>query len=352
MKNCGTSMNSITADCKIEISVKGRWMSVPAFSLAGNTIIVTGSWLKLAVVHDEQWLENALEDPELCVRLLKEQVSHGLRADIFTFAQPPPDTAPKYSYYMNRDSLAAIRLTRFKDWWENLPQESRKNVRRSQKRGVVVSVKEFDDDVISGIVEINNESPFRQGRRFTHYGKSCDQVKKDHSAFLDRCDFICAHVGDELIGFLKLVYRGQVASVLQLLSKASHHDKKPANALIAKAVELCEAKRVSCLTYGMFNYGNKRDSSIREFKIRNGFEEILVPRFYVPLTLKGKIALKLNLHRGLLEILPEDVIRLAVGLRTKVLHVRQSISRCSSMLERPNSDRQTGCSNPPAGSNF
>ena len=54
---------------------------------------------------------------------------------------------------------------------------------------------------------------------------------------------------------------------------ASHQDSRPTNALLAKAVELCEAKGVSCLIYGQFNYGNKRDNPLREFKIRCGFTE-------------------------------------------------------------------------------
>ena len=87
---------------------------------------------------------------------------------------------------------------------------------------------------------------------------------------------------------MKIVYRGDVASILQMLSRASHHDKRPANALIAKAVELCEAKGISYLTYGMFNYGNKRASSLRDFKIRNGFEEILVPQILRPLDEMGE----------------------------------------------------------------
>ena len=61
-------------------------------------------------------------------------------------------------------------------------------------------------------------------------------------------------------------------------------DKRPANALIAKMVEVCEAKGISHLIYGLYNYGNKRNSSLLEFKIRNGFEEFLVPRYYIPLT--------------------------------------------------------------------
>ena len=93
--------------------------------------------------------------------------------------------------------------------------------------------------MVRGIVEINNESPLRQGRRFPHFGKSFEEVKKDYSSFLDRSDFICANHGAELIGILKVVYRGDIASILQLLVKSRHQDKRPANALLAKAMEIC-----------------------------------------------------------------------------------------------------------------
>src|SRR5258708_22987998 len=118
---------------------------------------------------------------------------------------------------------------------------------------------------------VNNDSSMRQGRPNAHYGKGFDEVKKDHSSFIDRSDFVCAYLGNELIGFLKVVYRGEVASILNLAAKPTHYDKRPANALVANAVELCEAKGVSYLTYGMFNYGNKRESPLQEFKSRNGF---------------------------------------------------------------------------------
>lgn len=344
-------MTQPVADGKTEISVKGAWVKVPALQVNRTTIVVQGSWLKVASIHDEAWLETELEDPELCVKRLREQEPRGLRADIFTFTQKLPATSPKYAYPVEWDSVAAIPLNSFQDWWEKLPQESRKNVRRSQKRGVVVKVKEFDDDVTRGIVEVNNDSPVRQGRRFTHYGKSFAQVKKDHSSFLDRSDFICAYSGNEFIGFLKIVYRGEIASILQLLAKASHYDERPTNALIAKAVELCGVRKISYLTYGLFNYGNKQNSSVVDFKVRNGFQEILVPRFYVPLTRWGTLCLKLKLHRGLLGILPHRVITLGLNARAKWYNFRQSTGRCSSTVERPNSNRQMGCSIPPAGSN-
>lgn len=334
----------------IEMSVKGEWITVPAMEFDGKAIIARGKWLRIARVHDEEWLETELRNPEGCIKRLKERTSP-IRADIFTFTQNPSSVAPKYSYPMEDESVAAIPLDTFKNWWEKLPQETRKNVRRSQKRGVVIEVKKFDADVIAGISDVNNDSPTRQRERNIYYGRSLDQVKKDYCSFADRSDFICAYVEKEMVGFLKLVYRGDVASILNLTPKASHSDKRPSNALIAKAVELCEARRVSYITYGKFNYGNKGPDQLREFKTRNGFEEILPPRYYIPLTNWGRICFALKLHRGLLGLLPQRVIRAALRARERWYDFRHSISRCSSMSERPNCDRQMERSNPPAGSN-
>ena len=335
----------------IEISVKGKWVRVPALHVNGRAIIVRGKWVKKAIIDAEEWLESEIDDPELCIRKLQEQRSHALRADIFTFSQKVPAISPKYGYPMEWQSVAAVRVTNFKDWWDKLPQETRKNVRRSQKRGVVVSVKTFDDELINGIIDVNNDSAVRQNLPFAHYGKTFEQVRRDQSTFLNRSEFICAYLQSEMIGFVKIVYRGEVASILQILPRASHYDKRPANALIAKAVELCEVRGISYLTYGMFNYGNKRDSSLLEFKIRNGFDEILVPKFYVPLTLWGSFCLRMKLHRGLLGVLPPRAITVAVRARARWYDLKQRISRCSSMSERSTCNRQMGRSNPPAGSN-
>jgi hypothetical protein len=310
-------------DNSSEIYVRGNWVRVPALAVDSKTIVVSGSRLKIASIRSEEWLETDLEDPERCVKMLKEQRAHGLRADIFTFTQKPPATSPKYKYPVEWDSVAVARLPSFKEWWESLPQESRKNTRRSQKRGVVIAVRPFDDDLISGLVTLNNDNPVRQGRRNAQFGKTFDQVKKDYSSFQDRSDFICAYFEDELIGFLKIVYRGKVASILNLTPSVRHFDKRPTNALVTKAFERCAENGVSYVTYGLFNYGNKRDSPLREFKIRNGFEEMLMPRYYVPLTSWGKLCMKAKFHRGLLGILPHNVIMLGINLRAKWYSLNQ-----------------------------
>jgi hypothetical protein len=87
------------------------------------------------------------------------------------------------------------------------------------------------------------------------------------------------------------------------------------NALIAKAVELCEQKGVSHLIYGQFIYGNNRKSSFLEFKRRNGFEQVNFPRYYIPLTLKGEVFIRLRLYRGLNGLIPEPLLRPLLSFR-------------------------------------
>lgn len=340
----GGMMNSI------EVSIKGKWSRVPALTVDGKNIVVKGRWIRKAIVDAEEWQEDEVRDPESFVRELQQRRS-ALRADMFTFSQKLPNTSPQYSYPMEWQSVAAVSTEKFSRWWDELPQTTRKNVRRSEKRAVVIEVKSLDDELIRAIIGVNNDSPVRQRVPFSHYGKTFDQVKKDQSSFLDRSDYICAYVGNELIGFLKLVYRGNIASILQLLPRASEQDRRPANALLAKAVELCAARGLAYLTYGLFNYGNKQDSPLREFKVRNGFSEILVPRYYVPITMLGALSIKTGLHRGLLGILPHRVITAGVNARAVWYDIKQKMSRCSSMSERPNCNRQMECSNPSAGSN-
>jgi hypothetical protein len=336
----------------IEISIKGKWVTVPALYINENAIIVKGRWLKKAIVNAEEWQENEIDNPEAYIGTLRDRKSHRIEADIFTFSQKPTETAKKYNYPIEFDSVAVASTRNFQAWWDRLPQESRKNVRRAQKRGVVVTVKELDDELYKELIDLNDDSPVRQGKAYTHYGKSLEQVKKDQESFWGRRELIWAHADGQLVGFMKLVYRGDSASILHLIPRMSQQDKRPANALMAKAVEVCAAKGISLLVYGMFNYGNKRESSLKEFKIRNGFEEILVPRYYVPLSLKGQIAMRLGLHRGMVGVLPARAITLGNQARAMFYSFKSLISRCSSMAERPNRNRQTGCSNPPAGSSI
>jgi len=301
----------------VEMRVKGRWVSVPVIEVNGDQLTTRGKWLRIARIRGEEMRAKELDNPEVYLTALRNDKDRILKADIFSFAQKLPATQPKYPYPIEWESVAAIPLVSFKQWWEGLPQESRKNVRRSQKRGVMIRVDEFDDKLIEGIRGVNDDSPMRQGMKNAYYGLTPEETRKRYSEFVGRCDFICAYVGEEMIGFLHLVYCGHVAAILNLTPKPSHFDKRPSNALVAKAVEICEARGISHITYGLYNYGNKRDSPLREFKIRNGFKEILLPRYFVPITNWGRLCMKARLHRGLIGNLPSSVI--SAGIRARSL---------------------------------
>jgi hypothetical protein len=275
--------------------------------------MITGKWIKTAEIKDEGVVQGVtVEDPSLFITKLKESK---LEADVFTFAQRPPEITPKYHYHWESDNWAAISTACFSDWWEKLPQESRKNVRRAAKRGVVVKIVRFDDDLVKGVHRIYNQTPVRDGRLFWHFGKDFETVRRELATYLDRSEFIGAYWNEELIGFLKMVYVDHVATVFHIISMNEHHDKRPSNALLAKAAEVCERKGISHLIYTKFVYGNKRQSSLLEFKRRNGFEQVNFPRYYVPLTLRGEVFVRLRLYRGLSGLIPEPILQPLLSFR-------------------------------------
>jgi hypothetical protein len=298
----------------IEIRVKGKPVFVPSVQIGGRTVITAGKWLKVASVQDEDLLEGeTVADPASFVLQLKKS---GLHADIFTFAQKLPVTTPKYKYHLEWDNLAAIPITTFSDWWEKRVESSvRRAVRKAAKSGVVVKLVELDDDLVKGIVNINNESPVRQGKPFWHFQKSFDAVKRENSTYAQRNAFLAAYHQDELIGFIRMTYVDRCASVIQLLTLMKHFDKRTANALVAKAVEICEKMGISHLLYCNYIY-NDSESSLTEFKRRNGFEMVLLPRYYIPLTPRGKIALRLGLHRGLVHRIPKPLLMQLLKMRS------------------------------------
>jgi hypothetical protein len=105
-----------------------------------------------------------------------------------------------------------------------------------------------------------------------------------------------------MIGFIMLGNAGNYGITGQIISKLKYRDKVTNNALIGKAVEVCAKKNLAYLVYLYWT-----NDSLAEFKRRCGFQETKVPRYFVPLTRKGKLALKLGLHRGWRATLPDRI---------------------------------------------
>ncbi len=300
---------------RTDIRVKGEAISAASVEIKGRTVCTQGGWLLTAGVRDEELVEgDTVADPESFILELKES---GLRADLFTFAQRLPSTMPKHSYHIEWENAAAVPITSFSDWWKERAEYSiRKGVNRAKKLGVTVELAEFNDQFVGAICDIYNETPVRQGKAFWHYQKDFPSVKNALATYLDRSLFIGAYYGNDLIGFIKMTYVDSTATITQILSAKKHFDKRPNNALIAKAIEVCASQGRSHFIYGSFVYFDP-DSTLTEFKRRNGFDAVSLPRYYIPLTLKGKVALRMGFHREIARQLPRPIFKQFLKLRSQ-----------------------------------
>jgi len=282
--------------------VKGAAVNLKYVDIRGQTLAVSrrGPISVVGLDKDYDWYED-LKDPDEVIDSLR--ANHGFKPDIFTFWQRLPNIEPKYPFHMECESIAALRIEGY-DYWLNkqIKSVARNKMRKSQKAGVEVREAAFDDDFVHGVVKIFNETPIRQGRRFWHYGKDFETVKSQFSRFLFREDLIGAYHQNELIGFIMLGNAGNYGVLGQIISMVHHRDKATNNALIAKSVEICARKKLPYLVYAFWS-----DSTLTDFKRSCGFEEVKLPRYFVPITQKGKFALKLGLHRGWKAAVPDQL---------------------------------------------
>jgi len=295
-----------------ETLIDGKPARIECVDISGQSYCLSRGLITMVRLEDE-WYED-VNDPELAIAALKDA---SVTVDIFSFWQRPPETEPRYRFHTEWESLAVLPVTTFSDWWsKQIKPETRNLVRKAQKKGVEVREAVYDDEFVRGMTAIFNETPIRQGRRFWHYGKDCETVKQQFSRYLFREELLGAYRDGELIGFMMLGNAGRYGVVGQIISMIEHRDKSPNNALMAKAVEVCERKGLPRLVYT--NWG---DGPLVNFKRHNGFHEMQLPRYYVPLTRRGHLAIRLGQHRGWKALVPANVKHRLKALRSRWLNL-------------------------------
>jgi hypothetical protein len=279
-------------------------------TVCGTDIRINGQVLRTARLEADRF--HFIDTPEQIVDGL---LHCGTRVDLFTFLARLPNISPKFSFPMEWDNLAVLPVITYDHWWaRQIGFKARNKCKQAEKKGVAVREVPFDPTLVRGIWGVYNECPVRQGVRFRHYGKSLETVHREEATFLDSSIFIGAFLDNELIGFIKLVYddKRMQAGMMNVVSMIRHRDKAPTNALIAQAVKSCSERGIKNLVYGSFAYGKKERSSLSDFKERNGFQRVDIPRYYVPVTVLGQVAVALGLHHRLAERVPEVI---AIKLR-------------------------------------
>ena len=297
-----------------EVSIKGKKQEVPAFRLEDLVIVTSGRFVRVAEIFDEYWLPaDSLPDPHNVLERLRNVDK---KPDLFTFAQRVPDSKPRFDFHMEWDNVAVIPISSYDTWFrEQISSASRRNIRASEKKGMVIRADQFDEKYIHGIMSIFDESPVRHGRKYWHYGKDFAAVQAENGTYRERSTFLGAYLKDEMIGYMKIVWDTRSAAIMQILSKMEFLDKRPNNALLSEAVRLCSERGVNHLLYERFVYGNKGEDSLTRFKESNGFVRMDLPRYYVPLTHKGSLVLRLGLHRDPKDLVPQWMRRRLLDFR-------------------------------------
>ncbi|WP_036251392.1 N-acetyltransferase [Methylobacter sp. BBA5.1] len=298
-KNMAASLPSASRIFTKETLINGRPAQTEHIKIGKQTFSIERGLLTVVRLEDE-WYED-IDEPQAVARALQE--NPGFKPDLFTFWQRMPDVEPRYAYYQESEDLAVIPITTYDHWWSHqIKSRVRSQIRKAEKDGVVVRETVYDDDFVYGMTAIFNEAPIRQGRKFWHYGKDFETVKRQFSRYLFREHMIGAYYQGEMIGFMMLGDAGRFGLTGQIISSLKHRDKSPNNALIAKAVEVCAARKLDYLIYVFWS-----DDSLAEFKRRCGFQKVSMPRYYIPLTWKGEFVLKCGAHRGWRAMLPQSV---------------------------------------------
>jgi hypothetical protein len=265
-----------------------------------KTIMIKTPFFTLAK-NASEYLKDINPNEEFLTKLSERKV------DIFSFIErgwlPQTMNQPKW-WTKEQDNVGLLHINSYEKWLKAVVKKTRHNmVRKAEKFGVTTEIfSAINDTLAKDIWKIYNETPIRQNRAFPHYGISVESLKNMLQG--ENCIIVVAYSNNEVVGIAQVILGYKVAILSQLLSLQKYWNKAINNALIAKAVEICEKNRVNWLIYGRMETAHP---SLDSFKRHNGFTKFSLTRFYIPLTRKGRLALRLRLHKDLKDVLPKSI---------------------------------------------
>jgi hypothetical protein len=170
--------------------------------------------------------------------------------DVFTFIERnwcSTIQSTSESWVSEEDNIGLLAVISYEKWLRSVVKKTRHNmVRKAERSGIRTEIVEADEKFFKDVWRIYNETPIRQNRAFPHYGITLKTLKQN-MLLSENCTYVGAYLQDELVGFSQIIHGNNVAILSQLLSLQKHWDKAVNNALIAKAVQICEIEGSSGL---------------------------------------------------------------------------------------------------------
>lgn len=238
-------------------------------------------------------------------------------ADLFSFVARSFINKKHFPFDSRAANIGLLEISSYDEWWNKVARKQIRNrVRQAVKQGIEVKLVQANEEINKSIVRIYNETPFRQGRSFIGYGVDLATVSKWYTNQSNN-QLLVAYYNNEVVGFLGLVVGDNVARLNRFLSSMKYREKGVSNLLMAEAVKLCDKKGIKFFVYG--NMGNL--PNLDHFKEQNGFKQYSDTRYFVPLTSKGALAIKLNAHEAFVYVLPRKVQRALLPIYSQATRV-------------------------------
>ncbi len=205
-------------------------------------------------------------------------VLYGKGVDLFSFIERSflrRHKQHRFGFYTSSETIGLLQIEGFDTWVKSLRPRERTTIRKADRIGLKTRVVDVDEDFIQSACRIYNETPIRQGRKYSGFGISVDDVRNKFSN-LQSSEVIGAYIDNKLIGLAWIEFGDQVAAMMSFISLTSRRNKNPNNALMARTVKLCHEKGFRYLTYGNMGYNPGLDF----FKKNNGFQRVCNPKVF------------------------------------------------------------------------
>lgn len=271
---------------------------------AVRLVITKRFFFKLA-----QYSIEYLYDPNPTNSLLLDLKGQG--ADLFTFTERSfIENKASYGFKREDEPIALLKIKSHDEWWKKqINKKVRNMIRKAEKEKVEVVPAKIDENFVRAAHRIYNETPIRQGRRYVGYGVSLESVKGKF-ANLQNSEVLGAYLNDELIGLLWMACGDRVARIKSFISLIKHRNTAPSNVLMSEAVKKCCEEGIGFIIYEKMGYLPGLDS----FKQHNGFVRYMAPRYYIPLSERGAVAIKLRAHKKIEYSLPLPMERVLLRM--------------------------------------
>ena len=196
-------------------------------------------------------------------------------------------------------------------WTNKFNKKARNLVKKFKKSNGIVKVLDRPLDYINEIMEVNLSAPIRQGRPMPPSYTNREIVIKSLEASLKEkkghLKVYGAFIHDKLVAYSYVVEHNGYAYISRFLTHTKYFKYAVSNGLISAIIEdLCN-RNIEVVQYG---YWSRHHKGVNHFLKQHGFERGKVEAYYIPLSRKGRLALRiLRLISGVKETSLGELLR-------------------------------------------